>query len=284
MTLILLGLGATPVQEQTETFEGRAEETPQPAAAVDNSVTGAENGGKILRFYESERMIHWAIVMPFLICYLSALVLVVFYNPHPLRPYRAVFSWIHRISGVSLVVLPLTALYKGRRDIRIHLHNIKEASTWVRDDFKWLALMLLAEFNSKIRLPEQGKFNAAEKVNFLVLLGTYPLYIATGLLLWMKYWAFLAWAVHVLLALLATPLIFGHMYMALLNSGGRPGLQGMISGFVDREWAKHHYGHWYSEHYGAKMQQPTEEEARESSLSPGPAEDDGAQCGFSPSA
>ncbi len=274
--MIQLNLEATPVLEHAEAADGRAEETPQSSTTVATFVPGVVDGGKILRFYESERMIHWAIVMPFLVCYLTALVLVLFYNPHPLRPYRAVFAWIHRISGISLVVLPLTALYKGRREIRMHLHNIKQASTWVLDDFRWLALMLLAAFNSKIRMPEQGKFNAAEKVNFLVLLGTYPFYIATGILIWLKYWIFLAWTVHVLMALIATPLIFGHMYMALVNRGGRPGLQGMISGFVDREWAEHHYGHWYREHYGAKEGPPIEESPSEPSPPHVSAKDDGA--------
>jgi hypothetical protein len=43
--------------------------------------------------------------------------------------------------------------------------------------------------------------------------------------------------------------MFGHIFMATLNPGTRVGLQGMISGFVDRQWAKHHYRRWYREHY-----------------------------------
>jgi cytochrome b subunit of formate dehydrogenase len=84
----------------------------------------------------------------------------------------------------------------------------------------------------------------------MVLMGTYPLYIVTGLFIWLTHVAFVSWLMHTAMALLATPLILGHMYMAIVSSGGRPGLTGMKNGYVDRHWAKHHYAHWYREHFG----------------------------------
>ena len=111
-------------------------------------------------------------------------------------------------------------------------------------------------------MPDQGKFNAAEKVNFVVLMGTYPFYIATGILIWATRIAFVPWLLHLAMALLATPLILGHMYMALLSRSGRPGLTGMTHGWVDRHWAKHHYAHWYREHFGAhQKREPVSDEA-----------------------
>jgi formate dehydrogenase subunit gamma len=221
----------------------------KPPAVCGKPAETSDNG-KILRFYRSERLLHWAIAVPFLVCYATALILVVFYNPEPHRPYRVLFSWAHRTSGVCLIVLPLLAAYKSRGDLRVHFYNIKQAWTWVIDDFKWLSLMMAAAVNSKIKLPDQGKFNAAEKLNFMVLMGTYPLYIATGLFIWLTHVAFLSWLLHTAMALLATPLILGHMYMAIFSRSGRPGLTGMKNGYVDRHWAKHHYAHWYHEHFG----------------------------------
>ncbi len=155
--------------------------------------------------------------MPFLVCFATALILVVFYNPEPHRPYRVLFSWMHRTSGLCLIVLPLLAVYRSRGDFRVHFYNIKQAWTWVFDDFKWLSLMMAASVNTKIKLPDQGKFNAAEKMNFMVLMGTYPLYIATGLFIWLTHVAFVSWLMHTAMALLATPLILGHMYMAIVS-------------------------------------------------------------------
>lgn len=217
----------------------------QPASVVKK----INRSQKILRFRKSERKVHWAIAVPFLICYTTALILVIFYNPDPLRPYRYIFSWTHRISGVCLFLLPLISIWKSRGDIRIYFYNIRQAWVWSLEDIRWLALMGLAAVSKKIRLPEQGKFNAAEKINFMTLMSTYPLYILTGALIWLTNGAFLAWLVHFGMALIATPLISGHLFMAMINPDTRVGLSGMISGFVDRQWARHHYTRWYWEHF-----------------------------------
>lgn len=207
---------------------------------------------KILRFAKSERTLHWCIAGPFLVSLASALIMVLIYNPDPSRPFRAWFSGLHRASGVALIILPMLATFKSRGDARLHFYNIKQAWVWMFDDFKWLALMGLAAVNPKIKLPEQGKFNAAEKINFMVLMVTYPLYVATGLLMWLTPLAILSWLLHFFMAVNAVPLIGGHLYMAVINPGSRKGLTGMISGHVDRDWAKHHYRRWYRDHHEAE--------------------------------
>lgn len=211
---------------------------------------------KILRFARSERMVHWAIAGPFLVCFASALILYFIYNPDRSRPYRSLFAWIHRASGIGLIVFPMLAALKCRGDMRIHWYNVKQAWTWMWDDFKWLFLLLIAAVWSEVKLPEQGKFNAAEKINFMVLLVSYPLYVATGLLLWITRVAPLSWLLHVFMAILAAPLLLGHLYMAMINRSGRIGLPGIITGFVDRQWAKHHYRQWYREFHETAEQQP----------------------------
>ncbi len=204
---------------------------------------------KILRFAKSERLLHWCIAGPFLVSFGSALVLVAIYNPDPSRAFRMVFATIHRASGACLIILPMLAAFKIKRDARLHLYNIRQAWIWMFDDFKWLALMGLAAVNSRVKLPEQGKFNAAEKLNFMVLMVTYPLYCVTGLLMWLTHLAILSWILHILMAMMAAPLLGGHLFMALVNPASRIGLEGMITGWVDRHWARHHYRRWYREHH-----------------------------------
>jgi hypothetical protein len=144
-----------------------------------------------------------------------------------------------------LIAFPLVTAIRNPRDYRLHLDNIRQAWSWALDDLKWLVLMGAAAISSRVRLPEQGKFNAAEKLNFMMVMSTYPVFIVTGLLLWMPGIRFLPWIIHVGLAIVATPLMLGHIYMALINPGTRVGLGGMITGYVDRQWAKHHYQRWY---------------------------------------
>jgi cytochrome b subunit of formate dehydrogenase len=40
------------------------------------------------------------------------------------------------------------------------------------------------------------------------------------------------------------PLVFGHLYMAVLNPRTAGGLSGMTRGSVDREWARRHHPRW----------------------------------------
>lgn len=39
-------------------------------------------------------------------------------------------------------------------------------------------------------------------------------------------------------------LVAGHLYMALVNRATRPALRGMLTGEVDRAWAREHYSLW----------------------------------------
>jgi formate dehydrogenase gamma subunit len=194
-------------------------------------------------------MLHWSIAIPFMVCFASALILAIFYNPHPQREYRLVFSLLHRISGACLVVFPALTALRNRSDHRIHLYNIKQAFGWVSDDVKWLFLMGAAALSSKVALPEQGKFNAAEKLNFIMVLCTYPLFIATGIILWGLRVPVAAWMLHVGMAAIAAPLVLGHIFMATINPETRVGLSGMLTGYVDRHWARHHYTRWYREQF-----------------------------------
>ncbi len=216
----------------------------------------------VLRFRRSERLLHWAIAAPFTVCYLTAVVLLVVYNPSPRLPYRSLFSWTHRVSGVCLVVLPAIVALTHPGDFRVYLDNVRRAWAWTFADVKWLALTGPATFNRRIALPEQGKFNAGEKLNFMLLTATYPLYIGTGILIWMPGIAFASWILHVSMAAVATPLVLGHVFMATVNPDTRPGLPGVFSGYVSREWARHHYAIWYRELHGDEEKGGAEAEER----------------------
>jgi formate dehydrogenase subunit gamma len=204
---------------------------------------------KILRFRKSERRIHWAIAIPFMVCYATALILVIVYNPYPSRPFRDVFSWIHRISGIFFIILPMVVIVSSRQDFRVFFYNVKQAWAWSLEDLKFLFLMGLAAISKRISLPEQGKFNAAEKLNFMTLMSTYPLYVITGIFIWITDSALLSWLIHFGMAIIATPFLFGHLFMATLNPKTRSAISGMITGFVDRQYVKHHHASWYKEKF-----------------------------------
>jgi formate dehydrogenase subunit gamma len=224
---------------------------------------GIDLPDEILRFRKSERQLHWAVAVPFMICYATALMLVVVYNPDPTRPLRALVSWTHRLSGVGLLLLPLWTVLRHRRDFAVHLRNVGTVWRWRLEDVKWLFLMGLSTVNKRVVLPDQEKFNAGEKLNFMFLTASYPLFIITGFLIWLPGVAFASWILHLSLAAMATPLILGHVFMATVNPDTRLGLQGMITGYVNRHWAQHHYARWYWEHFGHlhRAPEPSQEPA-----------------------
>ncbi len=204
---------------------------------------------EILRFRRSEILLHWSIAVPFMVCFVTGVVLKFFYNLHSEGISRGILSWIHRISGLGLIAFPALTALRSWRDYRIHLYNVGQAWIWTLDDLKWLFLMGPAALSRKIHLPDQRKFNAAEKLNFMTVMATYPLFAATGVSLLLPGTWFLSWLVHAGLAAVVAPLMFGHIYMALVNPGTRVGLSGMRSGWVDREWARHHYTRWFQDHF-----------------------------------
>jgi formate dehydrogenase gamma subunit len=221
---------------------------------------------EIPRFRKSERALHWAIAIPFLLCLTSGVGVKLFFNTlHSGLLMRSALLWVHRGSGVLLLLLPVWVAWRHRTELSLYLYNVKRAWSWTADDLKWLALIGLASLSRKIALPEQHKFNAGEKINFMALMLTYPLLVGTGVFLMTPGIHFLSFIAHVAVAFLSAPLIVGHLFMAVVNPDTRVGLSGMFSGNVDREWAKHHYTKWYRENFGAdRAPEPGDVEARPS--------------------
>ncbi len=202
---------------------------------------------EILRFQRGERMLHWSIAIPFMTCFATGMILKIFYDLHPEGTSRDVLSFVHRVAGGCLAVFPALALLRNWREYRVHLYNIKVGWIWTVDDVKWLFLMGPAAFSKRFTLPDQRKFNAAERLNFMAVMVTYPTFVTTGIVLCTPGIHFVPWVVHFGLALAVVPLMFGHIFMATVNPETRVGLSGMITGHVDRTWASHHYAAWYRE-------------------------------------
>lgn len=223
---------------------------PEPANVMPATMPSATaHPDQILRFRLSERQMHWAVALPFMVCFVTAAVLILVYNPNPQRAFRPEVSWTHRIAGLVLIVAPAWVAIRHWYDVVTHLDNVREVWRWTSVDMKWLFAMGHSMVNKQVIMPEQGKFNAAEKLNFMVLTLTGPLYLVSGVLIWTHQYSFPAWVLHLLMAGVATPLVFGHIFMATINPDTRVGLSGMTTGMVDRHWASHHYGRWYRDHF-----------------------------------
>jgi len=114
-------------------------------------------------------------------------------------------------------------------------------------------------------LPEQGFYNAGQKA-FAVLVVCCGLGLAvTGAAalvsrLWAGGQAAVQWslAVHFLCAVLTAVGLPVHVYMAALAPGEGPALRSMFTGFVPREYVRHHNPLWFRQLSGERGPTPPE--------------------------
>jgi formate dehydrogenase subunit gamma len=90
-----------------------------------------------------------------------------------------------------------------------------------------------------------GRFNAGQKVNFvLVCILLAALYITVGDTIFAGTHHNLIFGGHKLATIGICLLVVGHLYMALVDPATRHALRGMLTGDVDRDWARKHYPRW----------------------------------------
>jgi formate dehydrogenase subunit gamma len=143
--------------------------------------------------------------------------------------------------GVGLVVLVAA---KPRDFGRI----VREVDTLDENDRAWLrgGPRRLIDHEGA---PEQGWWNAGQKMFTAVTLGLMVVLAVTGVLLWLgeRNTAFRFGGtvdVHDLATILIVILTSGHLYLALLHPATRAATRGIVTGEVDREWAQKNHARW----------------------------------------
>lgn len=194
---------------------------------------------RVLRFNRTERLYHWVQGLPFLVLLATGGLLL------GQRLFRvalvdpALLIGVHRVAGVLLPVGLLLVVVGGDREAL--LANARLALRWRRADLDWLLRFPLHELSRRVAVPPAGRFNAGQKLNLVAQMVLVPTFLATGLVMWFYRGVLVAWWIHVAAFLVASPLIAGHLYLALVHPSTRKGLPGVVSGRVDAAWAREHY-------------------------------------------
>ena len=214
----------------------------------------------IQRFNVTERGLHWTHAISFLLLLITGCFLI-----FPALSELAGRYYIAHLTILNVHVA-LAAFYLGgpllwfllgnRRSLR---RDLQELDVWDEDDIDFLRSPLSVVTGAA---PPQGRFNAGQKVNTILLGAAAIGFGVTGLIMWQSntHW-FPQWMVqgsvnvHDILAILTTALIAGHIYLAALHPTTRPGLAGMFSGYVNRAWARHHYPKWVEQEEAVSHQQ-----------------------------
>jgi formate dehydrogenase subunit gamma len=213
----------------------------------------APTGRKIERFTPFERSAHWANAIAFCVLAISGLVMA--FGQFFLMPVigQTLFGYLtyilknaHNFAGPLFAVSLIVVMFTFVRD------NLP-----AKGDLNWL--LKGGGLFSKEH-PKAGRFNAGEKFVFwggVFFLGL--IVVASGLvmdklvpgLLYERNTMQIAHMVHAVATVLMIVLFMGHIYLGTIGTEGT--YEGMKTGYVDENWAKHHHELWLEDVKSGKI-------------------------------
>jgi formate dehydrogenase subunit gamma len=202
------------------------------------------SGQKIYRWSVFERVVHWFVAILFIILAITGLsllygraVLIPIMGPAGFAAYAELAKVVHNYLGVFLSVGLVVML----------LMWIKE-SLFTRVDWAWIKQGggYLGSGH-----PHAGRVNAGEKIWFWVLFFAGIGLIVSGLTLNFPNLGFdrftmqAANVIHGVLGIVLVAFAFGHIYLGTFGNEGT--FEGMVTGYVDKNWALQHHDLSYEE-------------------------------------
>jgi len=207
----------------------------QTADSVNSSTS------QIVRYAPGTRITHWLVAISFVLVALSGLAM--FYPPlfglsglfGGGDTMRAVHPWI----GIFMVMVFLILAGKLHRDMRIQ-----------QRDRQWLRQINDVAANREENLPEVGRYNAGQKLVYLVALLSLIVMLFTGLEIWRAYFTAyfpvditrFASLLHAVFAFVLMLTIIVHIYAAIWVKGS---VRAMTRGTVSFGWAWKHHRAWF---------------------------------------
>jgi formate dehydrogenase subunit gamma len=119
-------------------------------------------------------------------------------------------------------------------------------------DWQWLRQMKDVVNNREERLPEVGRYNAGQKLMFLVIVICMLGLLVSGIVIWRRYFSMyfpievvrFAALLHAVTALVLVCAIIIHIYSAIWVKGS---IRAMTRGTVTPGWAWKHHRAWFRE-------------------------------------
>jgi formate dehydrogenase subunit gamma len=216
---------------------------PKTVLKADTIVHDEAGGALIVRYTRNERSNHWVTAISFVLLALSGLAMF-----HPAMFWlSALFGggqWtriLHPFIGLVMFVSFAWLV------LRFWRHNFLD-----RSDVEWLMKIGDVLANREDRLPEIGRYNAGQKLLFITLIACMLLLLASGVIIWRRYFSFyfpidvvrLAAVVHAVAAFVLILGIIVHIYAGLWIKGS---IGAMVRGTVTPGWARKHHPRWFRE-------------------------------------
>jgi len=189
-----------------------------------------------------ERIVHWLFAGSCILLFITGFGLMF----HTLSFISSIFGgyyimkYVHNFSGLTFAVSGFFATIIWFRD----------GAVFTGDDIRWFATGG-GYLWTKEGVPESGRFNAGQKLYYVLKASTWILMSLTGIIMWFPFsfpreLVIFCYPLHALgVAALAGSVIL-HIF---LGTFGNPGtVQSMLSGKCTRAWAKLQHGKWLSEY------------------------------------
>lgn len=202
---------------------------------------GGSSGGssapqRVRRFTWSERAVHWLTTIAFFSLLISGLIVGRRGTFHDVM-----YAWHLASAGVLFAGVSLIAAVGNRRALRGAAGELGRLDA---QDRVWLAA-LPARVLRGAPEPPSARFNAGQKVNFVCVCVLLAALLITGVdTIFIGTQGNLVFGAHKVTTIVICVLVGGHMYMALVNRATRHALYGMLTGEVDRDWAREQHPRW----------------------------------------
>jgi len=213
-----------------------AERTPLPGPVA-----------RVPRFSLGERLSHWVYALLFIAAFVSGLLMWLPPTREWMAGARHTDSQYHGVVGLVMVGLPLVLSLVADR--RRFLAGLREVDLWDGDDRRWFWAALRGGTLRGAAMPPQGRLNAGQKLNVVLVAAMAVGFVVTGVMLSLK--ADLpAWLVsralwlHGFLAIAGVTLLLGHLAHVFLTKHGRDYLSAMIHGGLPMETALARHSKW----------------------------------------
>ena len=196
------------------------------------------------RYTASQRANHWVTGICFILLTLSGLA---FFHPafYPLTQLFGGGTWARILHPYLGVILGVSFLMMFLRFWQLNLINDA--------DREWLTRVQEMIDGNDHNMPEQGKYNAGQKMVFWATAMCTLVLVLSGIVLWRSFFDFpvglvrLAAVVHAAAAVFMIITIIVHVYAAIWTRGT---IRAMWYGTVTRAWAKQHHRAWYRQMTG----------------------------------
>jgi len=227
--------------------------SPVPSSSPQKSVAVATPERRLWRFVVVERVSHWLYAFFFLVAFVTGLLMWIPTTREWMAGERRTVTLYHGYVGAAMIILPLLIFIIV--DWRRLARDMREVDKWNGDDRRWFWLALRGSTLRGREMPPQGRFNAGQKVNVVLVAAMAVGFAVTGGVLMHKQ-DMPAWLVsralwlHDFLVVVAMAVFVGHLAHVFVTKHGRTYLAGMVKGWIPEELARERHLRWWEEETG----------------------------------